>query len=185
MNKPVLYLALVIVGGAAATLAVLHFPRARAATQLAVKPGEVSQPHAFLENNCTACHTAGKGVEAQNCIVCHANDQALLQRQPTAFHEQISSCVPCHTEHQGRVARITEMDHAALTQIAWKHAKHDAKADGAHAVQAKQLKQWLADRKGGGDFQNTQLKPEERLLDCAACHQTKDKHVGITWSTST
>ncbi len=179
MNKPVLYLALVILSVAAATLTLLHFKRAQVIVELAIRPGELSQSHAFLGNNCAACHTPVKGVEAKNCIVCHANERALLQRQPTAFHAEIGSCVTCHTEHQGHVARITQMDHAALTQIALKHAKHDAKADGAHAVQAKQLKQWLADRKGGGDFQNTQLKPEERLLDCATCHQTKDRHFGL------
>jgi len=117
MNKRVLYLALVILSVAAATLTLLHFKRAQVIAELAVRPGELSQSHAFLGNNCAACHTPVKGVEAKNCIVCHTNNQALLQRQPTAFHAEIGSCVTCHTEHQGHVARITQMDHAALTQI--------------------------------------------------------------------
>ncbi len=37
-----------------------------------VSPGELSQAHASLENNCASCHTPVKGVEASKCIVCHA-----------------------------------------------------------------------------------------------------------------
>ena len=66
-------------------------------------PGELSKAHAFLEHNFAACHTAEKGVEASNCIACHANDEALLQRQPTAFHASVSSCVECHREHRGSI----------------------------------------------------------------------------------
>ena len=55
--------------------------------QAAVSPKPLSQAHAFLENNCNACHTPVQGVPAANCIVCHANDESLLKRQPTAFQK--------------------------------------------------------------------------------------------------
>ena len=80
MTKLVLIVSLLIAGGAAATLSLLYYPPAQIAAQRAVRPGELSQPHAFLENNCAACHTAVKGVEAKNCIVCHADNTAILQR---------------------------------------------------------------------------------------------------------
>ena len=179
MTKAVLSVSLIIVGVAAATLAVLHFKRAQVAVERLVSPGGLSQPHAFLDNNCAACHTAGKGIEAQNCIVCHANNEHVLQRQPTAFHAEISSCVACHVEHQGRLARTTKMDHAALTRIAFSTLKKETKANGAEIAQARQLKKWLQEESGEGQFQNTQLKPEERLLDCATCHATKDRHRGF------
>ena len=54
MTKFVLWIALIIAGVAAATLAVLHFPSVQIAAQRAVLPGKLSQPHAFLENNCAA-----------------------------------------------------------------------------------------------------------------------------------
>ena len=57
-----------------------------------VNPSPLSQPHAFLATRCSACHTPAKGVEGSNCIVCHANNEALLQREPTAFHGNIGSC---------------------------------------------------------------------------------------------
>ena len=94
MSKPVLSTALILVAIVAATLAILHFKRAQYVVERAVSPGELSQPHAFLDNNCAACHTAGKGIEAQNCIVCHANNVHVLQRQPTAFHAEIAPVLP-------------------------------------------------------------------------------------------
>ncbi len=82
-----------------------------------VNPSPVSQPHEFLETSCSACHTSGTGVEASNCIVCHANDEALLQREPTAFHGDIKSCKECHAEHLGRIERPIIMDHVAMARI--------------------------------------------------------------------
>ena len=79
------------------------------------RPGPLSGAHAFLKENCAACHTPGKGVVAVNCIACHANNTALLQRQPTAFHADITTCTPCHLEHLGGVTP-TKMDHAALAR---------------------------------------------------------------------
>ena len=92
MSKLVRSFALVIAGVAAATLSPLHFSCVQAAAQRGVRPGELSQPHAFLENNCAACHAAMKGVEAKNCIV-------------------------CQHEHQGRIPATPKMDHAALARM--------------------------------------------------------------------
>ena len=141
----------------------------------AVLPGELSQPHAFLENNCAACHSHGKGVEAQNCIVCHANNHAVVERQPTAFHANITACAACHLEHQGRVPRTTKMDHVALAQIGFKELERQPAA-----VDAPALKRWLAEMKTAPhQAAHPNLRPEEALLNCAACHQTKDRHVGL------
>ena len=177
MTRLVLSLALLVVGGAAATLSVLHFPRVQAAVQRAVRPGELSQPHAFLENSCAACHTPVKGVVTQNCIVCHADNKSLLQRQPTAFHADIASCTTCHLEHQGRVPRTTKMDHVALAHIGLRQLRPephppDKTRDDFVA--------WLVKGANGAPPSATpQLQPGEALLNCATCHQTKDRHVGL------
>lgn len=88
----------------------------RTAWQSAVTPGMLSQSHAFLSSNCVACHTAVKGVEPARCIACHADNTALLQRQPTAFHVNIQICGGCHMEHQGGKRMPTTMDHALLAK---------------------------------------------------------------------
>lgn len=86
--------------------------------QQAVVPGPISQSHAFLANNCAACHVPVKGVEPSLCISCHADNTALLQRQPTAFHANIQTCSGCHAEHRGTLRMPTTMDHAVLVKAA-------------------------------------------------------------------
>jgi ribosomal protein S14 len=145
--------------------------------QHTVIPGDLSQGHAFLENNCAACHSPVKGVEAQNCIVCHANNKAVLQRQPTAFHANINSCTACHLEHQGRIPRTTKMDHVALARIAFRELEQQPPQPG---VDVPAMKRWLKETKGAPhQSAHPNLRPEEALLNCATCHQTKDRHVGL------
>ncbi len=128
-------------------------PLSAASWQRMALPGELSSAHAFLGHDCAACHTPGRGVQAASCVACHANSQALLQRQPTAFHADIGSCVECHAEHRGAARRPTEMDHAALARIGLRQLKER----GGHA----------------------DARPGEAALDCAACHGTKDRHQGL------
>lgn len=158
-----------------------------ASWQHMVLPGELSQAHAFLDDNCAACHTPVKGVEAQNCVVCHADNLAVLQRQPSAFHADIGACSACHREHQGRFAGNTRMDHTALAHIGLKRLESGSKEAGADVAQ---IKRWLTEagdsppsaHSGTGAISAAaqpgfaHLRPEERLLNCADCHQSKDPH---------
>ena len=91
--------------------------KVRAVWQASVAPGALSQSHAFLSNQCTACHTPVAGVEPTLCITCHANNTALLQRQPTVFHASIQVCSGCHAEHQATVRVPTTMDHSLLARV--------------------------------------------------------------------
>ena len=173
MTKFVLWIALILVGVAAATLAVMHYPSAQVAAKGAASPGQLSKGHAFLESNCAACHTPMKGVEAKNCIVCHADNKTVLQRQPSAFHADIASCSACHLEHQGRVASTTKMDHAALARIGLKQVNTAPADDPARAA----LIAWLKQK--DAPPLTPHLQRAESLLNCATCHQTKDRHVGL------
>ena len=137
-------------------------------------PGELSTSHAFLQNNCAACHTPVHGVEGKSCIVCHADKQTLLQRQPTAFHADIGSCVDCHREHQGRLPLTTKMDHTALARIGLRRLEKSptSRNPSRDAVIA-----WL--KQTDGPPLQPQLQREESLLNCVTCHQTKDRHNGL------
>jgi hypothetical protein len=180
MTKFILSTVLIMAAGAATTLSLLHFPRAQIVAQRAVRPGELSLPHAFLENNCAACHTPVKGVEAQNCIVCHADNTSLLQRQPTAFHATIGECASCHLEHQGRVPRTSLMDHDALASIAAKKLAREP-ASTTRTTDGADVLAWILSqaKKPGVNPNYPHVTPSEAALSCAACHSTKDRHHGL------
>ncbi len=146
-----------------------------ASWQHTVLPGALSGPHAFLENNCAACHTPNKGVEAKNCNVCHADNKTVLQRQPSDFHAEISECAACHLEHQGRVPSTTKMDHAALAHIGCKQLEGSS----LPPPDMEKIKAWLADSPARPQLANPHLAAEEALLNCAICHSTKDRHRGL------
>lgn len=147
----------------------------RAATwERQASPGDLSQAHAFLADNCAACHTPVKGVTADKCVACHA-DSAVLQQQPTAFHATVGTCRECHTEHQGSSARLTTMDHAALVRLGL------GKPGGAGAGTVDdetrdRLRRLLA---AGGAGPHPGITRHEALLNCATCHATKDRHRGL------
>jgi hypothetical protein len=141
--------------------------------QRQASPGPLSAAHSFLETNCVACHTPVKGPESAQCIACHANDVALLQRQPTAFHDRIGSCRDCHFEHRGAGQHLTIMDHDALVRIALRPARPRERETAEAEPLREQLTSWIKQSHITG-------RPASRqaALNCAACHGTKDRHVG-------
>ena len=151
------------------------------AWQRMASPGALSQAHSFLEHDCAACHTPTKGPEAGKCIACHANNESLLQRQPTAFHADVGSCRECHREHQGIGSRPAAMDHVALAEIGLRRLKADRRPDSEGDGLRKQLLDWIDHHRPAGDLSpgHSSFTPQEALLNCAACHATKDRHVGL------
>ncbi len=149
--------------------------------QRMASPGALSEPHAFLEHNCAACHTAGKGVEATNCIACHANNETLLGRQPTAFHADVGSCVECHREHRGAARRPTDMDHAALAEIGLRQMKGGHAPGGENDRARTDLLDWVGKHRpaGHGAEGHSSLTPPEAVLNCASCHSKKDRHFNL------
>lgn len=151
--------------------------RSSAFWQRQTNPGALSASHTFLENNCAACHTPLKGVEVANCVSCHANDTALLQKQPTAFHAHIRSCTQCHIEHQGTDRRPTKMDHLALARFGLQELSEES-GDGERAQARAQLLNWINQHRKFAGYESAPptISPEEMLLDCASCHSNQDRH---------
>lgn len=113
-------------------------------------PGPLTAAHARLADDCAACHTPIRGVQAQGCIACHALDGALVGRQTTAFHATVSDCAGCHPEHSGSSALRARMDHDLFAEITAGHPP----LFGSSA-------------------------PSGQLLDCSACHALQDRHAGL------
>lgn len=140
-------------------------------------PGALSSAHASLEADCAACHTPYEGVEAANCVLCHANNTALLERQPTVFHAGVESCSPCHVEHLGAGRRPTEMNHAALARLGLGQLGQGT-ADSEEKLAHERLLGWLRAHgiEGAGEASHPNVSPVEATLDCANCHANKDPH---------
>ena len=174
--------------------------RSRALWQQAVVPGALSQSHAFLSNKCAACHTPVKGVETALCISCHADNTALLQRQPTAFHASVQVCMGCHVEHQGTLRMSTTMDHDLLAKVG--HLLLTTEEPATHGNSAKiEAVVRLPDQIPPGQQQvvtpavpyaevdknvarelsvnHRRLGANDSMLNCVGCHATKDRHKGL------
>ena len=136
------------------------------------RPGPLSAAHAFLKDNCNACHTPNKGAEGISCISCHANNVALLQRQPSAFHADITTCAPCHLEHQGGQTP-TKMDHSVLAKIGLLKLEKNKSS----VAQGRSIQQHLDANSIVTD--NANISSLEMTLNCANCHATKDRHRGF------
>lgn len=132
------------------------------AWEAAVLPGALSKAHAPLTSQCAACHTPHVGVEARNCIACHANRPAVTGKQSTAFHAVIGECAGCHVEHEGS-ARPVAMDHALLATVGRRRASEEP----IGVVRA--LRDYVVTL--GGD-----AAPVAAVLDCATCHSNRDPH---------
>jgi len=175
MKKPIrTYLPAGVIGVAVVAIWLLTpsesaFKQAAAWQQLS-EPGKLSAAHAFLENNCAACHTPVTGVPTARCIVCHANNESILRRQPTAFHANVSSCTQCHREHQGRGHRPTNMDHALLADIGLRQLNdgHDTEDNAVRQQLLSWVRSSLPIHPG--------IKPIETILNCATCHANDDRH---------
>ena len=145
--------------------------------QSLASPGDLSPAHAFLEDDCSACHTPNRGATRDRCVTCHANERAVLERQPTAFHASISSCHECHAEHRAFRSPRVAMDHDALARIGLEELR-GAPSD----VLA--LRSWLEAAGTDGPPMThpageTAPTPLEQTLDCMNCHALQDRHVGL------
>ena len=136
-------------------------------------PGPLAAAHARLHSESAACHTPLLGPDPAKCTACHADNRGLLQRQSTAFHADVGTCRECHLEHLGRQYVARRMDHVALGKIG--ERKNPPSTEPSLRQQIASAFQ-RAPPTGRPD--NPLIRPEEVSLDCAACHNRRDRHQG-------
>lgn len=175
-----LYL-IAFLSGAAALIVAWRFYGTHAepiAWQRHASPGALSLAHAALENNCASCHSSVEGPVDAKCIGCHANETALLQRQPTAFHADIDGCAQCHIEHQGEQANLRQMNHVALARLGLRRLD-EMPSEGARFPT--ELARWVNAHPADSapTSSHPQVSPLEMTLNCGSCHATKDRHSGL------
>ena len=149
-------------------------------------PGPLTAAHASLAEDCAACHTPIRGVEASACIGCHALDAPLVERQTTAFHATIASCTGCHLEHLGVVELRGRMDHARFAQLVAPPASARDVSERAldcascHGRQDPHGTLFGSDCTGCHGTQVWSVAeyrhPNARSRDCAQCHAPPPSH---------
>lgn len=129
-------------------------------------PGELSAPHAKLEDNCQNCHKTFDR-QAQNglCLECHKVIRQDIDKKQ-GFHGRsqlvgVSDCASCHTEHKGRDFAI-----APLNPLLFDHSATDFALTGKHK---------LADCEG---CHVKGKKRSEAAHDCFTCHGKQQPHKG-------
>lgn len=147
------------------------------AWQRQASPGALTSAHATLEGECAACHTPVSGPDDAKCIGCHANNTALLQRQPTAFHASIENCAQCHIEHRGIDANLRQMDHEKLARIGLERLRRKDST----AELGQQIRHWVDAHPAGSSptSSHPEISPLEMTLGCNTCHATKEPHSGL------
>lgn len=148
----------------------------------AVRPGPLSQSHAFLSNKCESCHTPNKGVAAAKCITCHASAPELMMKPATAFHANVGECRGCHVEHQGVSKRPIKMDHAVLERVARKTGGRPVALDcqSCHVFKDRHQK-FFGEECATCHVTSTWkiarfLHPSPRSTECAQCHKPPPSH---------
>ena len=177
MKSFALWLTLIVAVVAAASLAVARFEPASTALKQFIRPGALSSGHAYLGDRCASCHTSTVGVAVAKCTACHANDERLLGRQPTAFHASIQECTACHVEHQGPGTSIRPiaMDHVELATVGARTLARASRTDDASAATLTSLETWLRIKVP----RQLDANSAGEALNCVGCHSTKDRHVGL------
>jgi len=80
-----------------------------------LSPGELAEPHAFLEgmSNCTKCHELGKKVSDEKCLACHTELKSRID-QKKGYHASSKvykiSCIECHSDHHSLKFDIVHFD---------------------------------------------------------------------------
>ena len=147
-----------------------------------VRPGQLSEAHAFLGDKCESCHAPNQGVVVEKCATCHAPAPELLMKPLTAFHATIGDCRGCHVEHKGRDVRPIRMDHSALENIGRRREGAQARLQCAtcHSTQDKHqgfFGQQCATCHATETWEVASfLHPSPKSTQCSQCHKAPPSH---------
>ncbi len=143
-------------------------------------PGPISPAHHSFADDCNACHEPWRGSDSTKCILCHANDRDLLQRQSTSFHADIGNCQSCHPQHLSVNGSSSAMDHEVLARVGKEQLTHMVH-DEAAKRRSQALDSWIKSPSAESPSLEVAagVTPMEATLDCAACHLNEDVHFGL------
>lgn len=187
-----LMISMVAFAALAYTLVMMYYPRPM------LNPGDLTQAHTGMDQDCFACHTAFRGIPADKCIKCHRVDRIGLfkvddtplgtVRNKPAFHQllQTQDCMACHTDHAGRRSSSYVFSHDLITGSLRNECVqcHTKPADRIHSkipdscALCHEINGWKPAR-----FDHSGLKTTDRN-NCITCHEKPSdalhKSFGVT-----
>jgi hypothetical protein len=157
--------------------------------------GRMSEPHAVLEKECSACHVQKAGAFSAKaadsaCLDCHDGPIHHATQTPTP------ACATCHTEHRGRI------NIAAASNQACAECHADLKASGNSARFASHIRsfedghpQFTALQEGSRDPGTIKLNHAIHMklirrgpngpnvqLECGSCHHASSADADLTYA---
>lgn len=156
---------------------------------LIISPGELSQGHQDIKNQCFLCHQAFGGIQNRKCIACHnleeigrdstvkAMERSVI-KEKVLFHKNLGnySCIACHTDHAGRDPELTlkSFNHEMLPENIINNCLtcHSKPSDKMHGLfsedcyKCHSTKEWNLETA----FTHDLIKPDFRNY-CIDCHQ--------------
>ncbi len=96
---------------------------------VALNPGELTEGHQKLKDDCNACHQVFKGLPSTKCIACHKLSEigrdtstgmnSLSMEKKILFHHLLKDqeCIACHSDHKGLIPGqgISKFSHEILS----------------------------------------------------------------------
>jgi hypothetical protein len=138
-------------------------------------PGPLIQGHQELEKvDCLKCHDAGQGVPNAQCLACHKDLKASIDRKNT-FHGLAVvklQCINCHTDHKGRNFDSTIVEQKTFDHETTGHpliGKHkEVKCADCHKeTRAKMM------------IRKTDIRYFGPMQNCKSCHTKHDVHLYV------
>ncbi len=179
----------IVITSILAVLLIYIFPKQ------AINPGDLSNGHAYIENDCMKCHTIFLGTPGEKCIVCHKPAEigkvttagVKIEAKPgqarVLFHHLLpqDSCLSCHMDHSGRNVRKTvrSFSHNLLQVRDMNQCTecHQRPADQLHKQNNQECSQChTSDRWRPATLDHAQYFrfDKDHGRDCASCHQNNN-----------
>lgn len=173
-----------IVGAAIFIFLMVQYP------DILISPGEVSQGHQSIKQQCFACHQPFGGIENPKCTACHTladigkdsmrnTTGSTTLGEQVLFHQNLDkyACTSCHTDHAGLNPTLATkgFEHGMLPKTIINDciACHQKPADKLHqqltnaCAKCHTTTTW----KQEFAFDHDLIQPANRN-NCVACHET-------------
>lgn len=156
-----------------------------------LNPGELTEGHQKLKDDCFSCHNPFWGIPNDKCIACHKPEdidkssrklgESVPARKKIIFHQFIANheCVLCHTDHNGLKPEMSldKFNHSVLPANMSINCGscHDHPQDNLHKQltndcnSCHSIKGW----KSSVIFKHDLIQGDQRN-NCSSCHKSPD-----------